>query len=89
MNNQVVCRFLYEEKLYCVVIVGTYLIIPNVIVIINDSSTKTSSWINARPRYGNGGQVYQEHCKPYWQWRQYLLPSTLIYTNVNKPHLKR
>ena len=51
---------------------NTYHVIPCMLSVEDDSSSKTPGWVNASSCDGDGGQVNQEHCKPNGEGGQNL-----------------
>lgn len=49
-----------------------YVVVPCVVLVVDDGRTQAPSWVDAGSSYGDGGQVHQEHCEPDWQRCQYL-----------------
>lgn len=47
-------------------------VIPCMLSVEDDSSSKTPGWVNASSCDGDGGQVNQEHCKPNGEGGQNL-----------------
>ncbi|KAG9158527.1 hypothetical protein Leryth_016173 [Lithospermum erythrorhizon] len=41
----------------------TYVVVPGVILVVDDGSSKTTGWVDAGSSNRDGGQVNQEHCK--------------------------
>ena len=49
-----------------------YLVIPSLVHVVDDGSSKASGRVDASSCNGDGGQVNQEHCKPNWKRSQNL-----------------
>ena len=50
----------------------TYMVIPGLLFVVYDSSSKTSSRVNTSSSYWDGCQVNHEHSKTNWKWSQNL-----------------
>jgi len=50
----------------------THMIIPGLLFVVYDSSSKTSSRVNTGASYRDGCQVNHEHSKTNWKWSQNL-----------------
>jgi len=48
------------------------MIIPGLLFVVYDSSSKTSSRVNTGASYRDGCQVNHEHSKTNWKWSQNL-----------------
>ena len=48
------------------------MVIPGLILVVDDRRTETASRVDASSGDGDGGQVDQEHCKSNGQWCQNL-----------------
>ena len=44
------------------------MVIPGMVPVVDDGSSKAPSRVDAGAGDGDGGQVDQEHCEPNWQW---------------------
>jgi hypothetical protein len=52
--------------------IKAYMVIPSLVLVVNEGCPKTPSRVDACPSDGDGGQVNQKHSKPNWQWSQDL-----------------
>jgi len=50
----------------------TYMVIPGLIFVVDNSSSKTPSRVDASASYWDGGQVNHEHSKSNGKWSQNL-----------------
>lgn len=50
---------------------------PDFGVIVDKSSSKTPSRVNASTSDRNGSQVHHKHSETYRQWSQYLTPQEI------------
>jgi len=50
----------------------THMVIPRVVLVVDNCGSKSSSWVDSGPRDRYCCQVYQEHCKSDWERRQNL-----------------
>ena len=48
------------------------MVIPGLVIVVDNSSTKAPSRVDARSSDGDGGQVNHEHSKSNWKWSQNL-----------------
>jgi len=53
--------------------VDAYLVMPGLLVVVDNSSSKTPSRVDASSCDWDGGQVNHEHSKSNWERSQYLL----------------
>lgn len=51
---------------------GANLVIPSIILVVDNSSSKTSSRVNSSASDWDCGQVNHEDSKPNWEWGQNL-----------------
>ncbi|VFR03678.1 unnamed protein product [Cuscuta campestris] len=47
------------------------MVIPSMTFVVDDGRAQAAGRVDACTRDGDGGQVNQEDCKPYWEWSQY------------------
>jgi hypothetical protein len=57
------------------------MVAPGVIPVVDDSSAKAPSWVDASASDGDGGKVDQEHRKPNWEWGKDLFSPTKYFTS--------
>ena len=48
--------------------VETHVVIPGMVFVVDDCSSKASSWVDACASDWDGCQVNQENRKPDWEW---------------------
>lgn len=48
------------------------MVVPNFVLVEDDSSSKAPSWVDASSGDGNGSQMNHENSKPNRQWSQNL-----------------
>lgn len=54
------------------------MIIPCMVLVVDDGSPKAPSRVDAGSGDGDGCQVHQEHCKPDGKWSQDLHFNSLV-----------
>lgn len=58
------------------------MVIPDFLVVVNDSSAEAPSWVDSSSSDGDGSQVHNEHSKPNRQRSQHL--DTCYHQNQTK-----
>lgn len=53
-------------------ILNTYMVMPCLVFVVNDSSPKTPCRVDTGAGDGDGGQVNHENSKSNWEWGQNL-----------------
>jgi len=51
----------------------SYVVIPWLALVVDYGSSETPCRVNSGSGNGNGSQMYHEHGKSDWKWRQHLL----------------
>lgn len=59
------------------------MVIPGLVLVVNEGCPKTPSRVDASTCDGDGGQVNQKHSKPNRQWRQDLNIKSRIVWSLN------
>lgn len=44
-----------------------YMVIPCMVPVVDDGSSKAPGWVDTSSSDGDGGQVHQENSKPNWE----------------------
>lgn len=66
------------------------MVIPGMVLVVDDGSAKAPGWVDASTGDGDGGQVDQEHRKTNWQWGKDLFSPTKdrnTLCNTQKTHI--
>lgn len=61
------------------------MVIPSLVLVVNNGSSKTASRVDAGAGDGNGGQVDHEHSETDWEWCQYLLELKIVHIKLLLP----
>ena len=62
------------------------MVIPSLLVVVDNSSTKASGWVNASSSNGDSSQMYHEHSESNWKWSQDLIrKKNELYQNLYIP----
>ena len=49
------------------------MVIPSLLVVVDNSSTKASGWVDSSSSNGDGSQMHHEHSESNWKWSQNLV----------------
>lgn len=58
--------------------VTTYVVIPGVVLVVDDCSSKTPCWVDTSSGNRNSSQVNQEDSEPNWQGSQNLINTSKL-----------
>ena len=61
------------------------MVIPCLLVVVDNSSTKASGWVNSSSSNGDSSQMYHEHSKSNWKWSQDLIIINKFYQKLDIP----